>query len=303
MLWRRELLTMLGAGALGAQQTAPPDSAKPEAGKPPVDFICPMDRDVKQRGPGKCPRCGMRLTANLPEYVEYGFDIATTPRVVRGGAEAAFEFRVLDPKTKKPVREFEVMHEKLFHLFLVSSDLNYFAHEHPVLQPDGRLLFRTTLPRPGVYRVVGDCFPKGGAPQFLTRTLVTADAPDSAFAERAELTPSPLKQKAENLEVELTMQPAEPVAGLETLLFFTLRPKEGLEQYLGAWGHMLVGSDDLLDLIHDHPLYSYPDEPVRPQVQFNVIFPRARAYRIWVQFQRQGVVNTVAFNVPVKELA
>jgi len=35
---------------------------------------------------------------------------------------------------------------------------------------------------------------------------------------------------------------------------------------------------------------------------FNVIFPRARTYRVWVQFQRKGVLNTVAFNIPVTEL-
>jgi hypothetical protein len=297
MFARRDLLAMLGAKALAAQQQTPPNPTEP-----PVDFICPMDRDVKQRGPGKCPRCGMKLTANLPEHVEYGFDVVTAPRLVRAGAETAFEFRILDPKTRKPVREFEVMHEKLFHLFLVSSDLEYFAHQHPVLLPDGRFQFRTTLPRPGVYRVVADCFPKGGTPQFLTRTLITAGAPESAFAERAVLAATPSKQKAANLEIELTMQPAQPLAGLETILFFTLRPREGLEQYLAAWGHMLVASDDLLDLIHDHPLYSYPEEPVRPQVQFNVLFPRPRTYRVWVQFQRLGVVNTVGFNVPVKEL-
>jgi hypothetical protein len=35
---------------------------------------------------------------------------------------------------------------------------------------------------------------------------------------------------------------------------------------------------------------------------FNVIFPRARTYRVWIQFQRKGVVNTVAVNIPVTEL-
>lgn len=301
MLRRRGLLALLGAGALGAHQQAPPPVSAP-AGEPPVDFICPMDRDVKQSGPGKCPRCGMKLTANLPEYVEYGFDVKTTPHPPRAGSETRFDFRIVDPKTKKPAAEFEVMHEKLFHLFLVSNDLQYFAHEHPVLGEGGRFTFRTTLPRPGAYRVVADCYPKGGTPQFLTRTIVTAGAPDSVFAEPPRLEPSPLRQKAANLDVELTMQPAEPLAGLETILFFTLRPKDGLQQYLGAWGHMLVASDDLVDVIHDHPLYAYPDEPVRPQVQFNVLFPRARTYRIWVQFQREGVVNTVAFTVPVREL-
>jgi hypothetical protein len=35
-------------------------------------------------------------------------------------------------------------------------------------------------------------------------------------------------------------------------------------------------------------------------MQFQLIFPRARVYRMWVQFQRQGVVNTVHFDIPVK---
>ena len=39
-----------------------------------------------------------------------------------------------------------------------------------------------------------------------------------------------------------------------------------------------------------------------PQIQFNMIFPRARTYRVWVQFQRKGVVNTAVFTVPVSEL-
>ena len=37
-------------------------------------------------------------------------------------------------------------------------------------------------------------------------------------------------------------------------------------------------------------------------VQFNVIFPRTHTYRVWVQFQRKGVENTVYFDVPVEEL-
>jgi hypothetical protein len=61
---------------------------------------------------------------------------------------------------------------------------------------------------------------------------------------------------------------------------------------------MLAVSDDMVDLIHDHPFLADGG----PQMQFNMIFPRARAYRVWVQFQREGVINTAAFNVPVREL-
>jgi hypothetical protein len=61
---------------------------------------------------------------------------------------------------------------------------------------------------------------------------------------------------------------------------------------------MLAASDDRIDLIHEHPF----DGSGGPEVQFDVIFPRARTYRIWVQFQRNGVVNTTRFDVPVRAL-
>jgi hypothetical protein len=41
---------------------------------------------------------------------------------------------------------------------------------------------------------------------------------------------------------------------------------------------------------------------IRQPILFNVIFPRARTYRVWVQFQRKGVVNTAHFDIPVKQL-
>ena len=32
-------------------------------------YLCPMHRDVRQQGPGKCPKCGMDL---LPEGTRFG---------------------------------------------------------------------------------------------------------------------------------------------------------------------------------------------------------------------------------------
>jgi hypothetical protein len=102
-------------------------------------------------------------------------------------------------------------------------------------------------------------------------------------------------QQAENVRVSLRLDPEQPMAGKKTMLFFELDPSDGLEQYLGAWGHLLAASSDLIDLVHQHPAW---EERAR-NVQFNLIFPRPGIYRIWVQFQRKGVVNTAAFNVPV----
>jgi hypothetical protein len=261
---------------------------------PPEDYICPMHPDVRSAGPGKCPRCGMALAIGIPDPVEYPMDFTFIPRVPKPHQPIDLLFRVREPKTGAPVEHFEVIHEKLFHMFIVSQDLDFFLHDHPVMTPEGAFAYRADLPKPGMYRVLADCYPTHGTPQLIARTFFVAGARSEPRHLDADLAP----QHAANMEVELTTEPAAPLAGLKTMLFFRLKPADGIELYLGAWAHMLAASDDLIDLIHTHPFIADGG----PQMQFNVIFPRARTYRMWVQFQRQGVVNTAVFTVPVSEL-
>lgn len=260
----------------------------------PVEFICPMDPDVRAKGPQKCPRCGMTLVPGLPDFREFRVKLGTAPKPLVPAKTAQLTFEVIDPQTGKRVTRFEWMHEKLFHLFLVSRDLQYFAHEHPTLEPDGRFRFETEFPKPGLYRVLSDFYPVDATPQLIANTL---------FVSGQETAPKPLAQdlgtqKGENLDVSLETEPAKPLAGFKTLLFFDLSNVEGLEMYLGAWGHLMAASEDLVDMIHTHPFLADGGK----RIQFNIIFPRPGMYRVWVQFQRQSVVNTVAFNIPVEEL-
>ncbi len=96
----------------------------------------------------------------------------------------------------------------------------------------------------------------------------------------------------------MTTDPPQPIAAQPTQVYFKLSPADGIEKYIGVWAHMLAASDDLIDLIHTHPFIADGG----PQLEFVLNFPRARTYRIWVQFQRKGVVNTTHFDVPVKAL-
>jgi hypothetical protein len=257
-----------------------------------------MDRDVRSDKPGVCPRCGMKLVAGVADEVEYSMDLVASP-APRAGDIVQLRFRIVDPKSGRPVDRFEIVHEKPFHLFIVSQDLQYFVHDHPEPQPDGSLLYKERFPKPGAYRLLADFYPAGGTPQLIARSVIVPGPGGQVPAiASAELTPDPGPARGENTEVELITDPPRPIAGFKTLLLFKLRQVDGLEKYLGAWAHMLVASDDLIDLIHDHPFLADGG----PAMQFNIIFPRARAYRIWVQFQRKGVVNTVAFTVPVQEL-
>ena len=55
------------------------------------------------------------------------------------------------------------------------------------------------------------------------------------------------------MRVSLVSIPEQAVAGMRTQLRFTIDPADGLEQYLGAWAHMLAASNDLIDMMHQHP--------------------------------------------------
>jgi len=180
-------------------------------------------------------------------------------------------------------------------MFVVSQDLQFFLHDHPIPRDDGTFDFNMAFPKPGMYRVVGDFYPDGATPQLIAKTVFV---PGGAPSGTAKLQRDYSEKTTANMEVELTTEPSQPIAGMKTLLHFRVKPGDGLEKYLGAWGHMLVASDDLIDLIHTHPFIADGG----PQIQFDVTFPRAHVYRVWVQFQRRGVVNTAQFDVPVQEL-
>jgi Heavy metal binding domain len=265
----------------------------------PLDYVCPMDPDVRSALPGSCNRCGMNLIVGVIDPIEYGLDLKLQPRVPRADQSVELIFAVNEPNSGKPVQDFEVLHERLFHLFVVSDGLDFFLHEHPLLGRDGRFRFRARFPKPGMYRLLCDFYPKGGTPQLLARTLLIPGAREMPLSlVPVSLTADLSEKNSLNMAVELVMQPRIPIAGMKTLMFFRITPADGLEKYLGSWSHLLAFSDDLVDAMHAHPFLADGG----PQVQFNMIFPRARIYRVWAQFQRKGIVNTVVFDVPVSEL-
>ncbi len=284
---------LLPVGALLAQNAAPPINPLPSQNAGSV-YICPMDPDVRSHNPGKCARCGMALVEGLPDPIAYHLDLTVTPRVLRPGQAASLTFAVHDPWKNRLVTNFQTIHEKLFHMFVVSQDLQVFLHNHPTLGSDGFFHYDYVFPKPGMYQVLGDFYPDGGTPQLIAKTIIVPGPSLKPAPPARDYAP----KDGENMNVELVTEPPQAIAGQKTQLIFRVKPGDGLEKYLAAWGHMLTASDDLIDLIHEHPFIADGG----PQIQFNVVFPRARMYRVWVQFQRKGVVNTVHFDVPVKPL-
>ena len=260
----------------------------------PLDYVCPMDPDIRSATPGVCSRCGMKLVMGIPDPEEFPLRLALDPPHARPHEKVDLVFSVENPQTGKTVSRFDTVHERLFHLFIVSADLQYFVHDHPKYNGAGEFRYTATFPKAGMYRILGDFYPAGATPQLAPKTIFVEGAPLSLAD--ASLQPDLAPQKSQNSAVELIMDPPHPTAGAATRLYFAFKPAENLERYLGAWAHMLAASDDLIDLLHEHPFNAD-----NGKIEFDLTFPRARIYRVWVQFQRDGVVNTVAFNVPVAE--
>ena len=280
----------------GYAETAP--TVDPQSTAQDIVYVCPMDPDVRSDKPGVCPRCGMTLVSGIPDYSsEYRMNLTVTPRAPEPGEKVKLDFEVLDPWKNNRVTHFQIVHEKLFHMFVVSQDLQFFVHDHPTFNPDGTFTYNDiVLPDPGMYRVLGDIYPAGGTPQLIAKTFFVPGA-TAPFAP-AILAGDYSTKNTENMQVEFVTDPPQPVAGAKTFLNVRVSPTDGFEQYLGAWAHLLAASDDLVDLIHTHPTVADGG----PELQLNVIFPRARTYRVWLQFQRKGVVNTARFDVPVRGL-
>jgi hypothetical protein len=83
-----------------------------------------MHPDCTLERAGACPRCGMALVRSNPYDVrDYGLEFTTVPALVRPGERAAWRFRVFHPGSGAQVRAFEQVHERRYHLFVISQDL------------------------------------------------------------------------------------------------------------------------------------------------------------------------------------
>lgn len=270
-------------------------------------YFCPMHPDVTSKMPGNCSKCSMLLIAGDPwSEREYLLDIQTAPTAPRAGVPVKFKLTVLDPDSRRPVMDFATVHDKRYHLFVVSQDLQHFAHIHPEQQEDGSWIIEHVLPQAGYYRIYSDFLPMGGTPQILARTLATAGYNGDLVSSIPTLAPDrSFVKELDGMTVKLTIQPQRIVAGRVVKLRYDLTkvgaPVLDLEPYLAAWGHTLVLSEDAQEYVHAHPIEylpaDRPDLKGGPTVTFDALFPKPGRYRIWTQFKRRGIVSTTWFTV------
>ena len=279
--------------------------------EPAIGWFCPMHQDHTSHEAGECPICSMALIPGNPfDTRDYVLDFTTSPATVAPGTPFTMIFRVRHPGTGELVKNFEPVHDKEYHLFVVSQGMTDFQHVHPELQADGSWVLEVTIPRPGYYRVLSDFVPTGGSPQFLGRTLVTAGFDGDLESQAAHLEPDAVLIKTvDSITASVEYDPSTFIAGQWGHLRFTLtdaatgEPITDLEPYLSAFGHTLILSEDLGDYVHSHPTESDISKGFGgPEITFEGYMPRPGRYRAWSQFLRHDRLTTVSFTFNVLSL-
>jgi hypothetical protein len=211
---------------------------------------------------------------------ENGLRVVVEDPELRRGATETVRFRIVDAQGR-PVRDFDVEHTKRMHLIVTRRDLTGFQHLHPEMEADGTWAASITLPEAGSYRLFAD-FTRDG-----TKTTLASDLRVDGPADLAPLPPPSTTATSDGgYDVQLDAHDSD--------LRFTITHNGepvAVEPYLGADGHLVALRDGDLAYLHVHP-----EEQAAPnEVAFGATFPTAGRYRLFLQFQHQGRVQTVAF--------
>jgi hypothetical protein len=199
-------------------------------------------------------------------------------------------FRILGDHDR-PLRRFDVEHEKRLHLIVVRRDAQGFQHLHPTMAPDGTWSAPLRLPAAGSYRVFADFVTNGNA-----HTL-GADLSIDGAATYAPL-PAPARHAPAGDAYTVRLDGAAPAAGRPGALRFTVlrdgRPVR-TQPYLGAGGHLVALREGDLAYLHTHP----DGSTAKAAVPFETTFPTRGRYRLFFQFRHAGAVHTAAFTTEV----
>ena len=81
------------------------------------------------------------------------------------------------------------------------------------------------------------------------------------------------------------------------------KPVGDLQPYLGAYGNLVALRASDLAYLHVHPMGEPGDgvTPAGPDIGFHTAFPSEGDYRLFLDFQHQGVVRTAEFTVSVDD--
>jgi hypothetical protein len=216
---------------------------------------------------------------------------------VQAGVPVTFAFQILQ-YDGTPLTKYKPQHDKLLHLIVARRDLTNFQHVHPNLGPDGVWRVPLTFAEAGEYKVFADFFPLWG----IHNSVVAADVSVAGDYQPKAL---PAPSGTATVDGYTLTAKGTLTAGRQSRLTISVakdgKPVTDLEPYLAAYGHLVVLRDGDLAYLHVHPEGTPGDGRTKsgPDIEFFATPPTYGSYRMFLDFQHQGVVRTAVFTVNV----
>ncbi len=222
---------------------------------------------------------------------EGGYTFLPEATSLPSGNDVGVTFRIMGPDGQ-PVTNYETTHDKDLHLIAVRRDMAGFQHVHPTLEASG--VWHTHLDlSTGPWRLFADFKPVGADDLTLgTDVAVTGDYHPQ---------PLPAPSKTTTVDDYTVTLTGDLSAGSSSKLTLSVSrggaPVTDLQPYLGAYGHLVVLRFDDLAYLHVHPEGAPGDGVTKPgpDVTFYATTPSTGTYRMFLDFQHNGVVRTAEF--------
>jgi hypothetical protein len=250
------------------------------------------------------------------EPIKGVFALAGKPAGIEGTLEAmaqpngeALDIVFTRPDQAVPLKDYAVELTKQLHVIAIRSDFGDFVHDHVTrVDEDGH--FRLVMKLgPGLYHIYADCAPTGLGQQVVRFDVsvggVKAQAPD--------LQPTGLSASSGDYTVRFDA--LSPVAGQEAMTTLHIlkngQPAPDIMPFLGVPAHAVFIDTEDLSYLHAHPMAMGGDMkgmsgmkpakgPVDPNFMLHFTPAKAGIYKLWIQFNGGGKLQTVPFVFAVK---
>jgi hypothetical protein len=203
----------------------------------------------------------------------------------------------IEDSTGMAVTSFEVDQTKLMHFYVVRSDLTGFQHVHPTMAADGTWTAHLAAMAAGSYRAYSQFITKNSAGTAIALVL------SERFTVAGTASTTTLPAAAATCEVDgytVTLS-GKLTAGMEHPLTATITkngsPVTDLQPYLDTYAHLTAFHEGDMAFAHLHPQGTVNGDHGGPTLTFDIAMAESGNYRLFLQFQTNGILHTAAITV------
>lgn len=234
-----------------------------------------------------------------PSHRSYKIEVTSNTSNIKPDQKATIKYKIKNDKGE-PLKNYEIVHEKIMHFITVRKDLQHFQHLHPNFdQTIGEFAVDVTFPKDGPYRIFLDFTPGEENSQKLPVTVFYDVAVGEEQEYKTQVVVADTERTKNKDGYQITYTLPHRVQKQKEVTYSLNVQKDGqpitdLDQYLGALGHSVIMKEGTLDFIHTHAGEA-PSTSSGPEISFTTTFPESGIYKIFTQFQHQGKVVTTEY--------